>query len=90
MRLKHIVTVGSLFPTLIPVVLFFEALISTEDDDGGGNYSSSFGGVNLSAETLKRQLMVEKYAKEYGTSEYANVLLTTTQVESGGMVEDVM
>ena len=53
MRLKHIAIIGSLFPILISIVLFFGVLISAEDDDGGGNYSSSFGGMNLSAEVLK-------------------------------------
>ena len=90
MKLKHIAIIGSLFPILISIVLFFGVLISAEDDDGGGNYSSSFGGMNLSAEVLKHQPMVEKYAKEYGISEYVNVLLAIIQVESGGTAEDVM
>ena len=90
MRLKHIAIIGSLFPILISIVLFFGVLISAEDDDGGGNYSSSFGGMNLSAEVLKHQPMVEKYAREYGISEYVNVLLAIIQVESGGTAEDVM
>ena len=90
MRLKHIAIIGSLFPILISIVLFFGVLISAEDDDGGGNYSSSFGGMNLSTEVLKHQPMVEKYAKEYGISEYVNVLLAIIQVESGGTAEDVM
>ena len=82
MRLKHIAIIGSLFPILISIVLFFGVLISAEDDDGGGNYSSSFGGMNLSTEVLKHQPMVEKYAKEYGISEYVNVLLAIIQVRS--------
>ena len=69
MRLKHIAIIGSLFPILFSIVLFFGVLISAEDDDGGGNYSSSFIGMNLSAEVLKHRPMVEKYAKEYGISE---------------------
>ena len=51
---------------------------------------ASFGGMNLSTEVLKHQPMVEKYAKEYGISEYVNVLLAIIQVESGGTAEDVM
>ena len=90
MKLKHIAIIGSLFPILISIVLFFGVLISAEDDDGGGNYSSSFGGMNLSAEVLKHQPMVEKYARENGISEYVNVLLAIIQVESGGTAEDVM
>ena len=34
MRLKHIAMIGSLFPILISIVLFFGVLISAEDDDG--------------------------------------------------------
>ena len=47
-------------------------------------------GMNLSAEVLKHQPMVEKYAKEYGISEYIPYLLAIIQVESGGTAEDVM
>ena len=46
--------------------------------------------MNLSAEVLKHQPMVEKYAREYGISEYVNVLLAIIQVESGGTAKDVM
>ena len=46
--------------------------------------------MNLSAEVLKHQPMVEKYARENGISEYVNVLLAIIQVESGGTAEDVM
>ena len=52
--------------------------------------SSGITGMNLSAEVLKHQPMVEKYARENGISEYVNVLLAIIQVESGGTAEDVM
>ena len=90
MKLRHIVIVGSLFPILFSIVLFFGVLISAEDDDGGNSYSFNYAGMNLSAEVLKHQPMVEKYAKENGISEYVNVLLAIIQVESGGTAEDVM
>lgn len=90
MRWKHIAFIGSLFPLLLSLVLFFGVLISADDDDGGGSYSSSYAGMNLSEDVLKHQPMVEKYAKEYGISEYVNVLLAIIQVESGGTAEDVM
>lgn len=90
MKLKHIAIIGSLFPVLLSIVLFFGILISAEDDDGGGGYSSSITGMNLSAEVLKHQPMVEKYAKEYGISEYVPYLLAIMQVESGGTAVDVM
>ena len=90
MKLKHIAIIGSLFPILFSVVLFFGVLISADSDDDNMNYSSGIAGMNLSAEVLKHQPMVEKYAKEYGISEYVNVLLAIIQVESGGTAEDVM
>ena len=90
MKLRHIAIVGSLFPILFSIVLFFGVLISAEDDDGGNSYSSNYAGMNLSAEVLKHQPMVKKYAKENGISEYVNVLLAIIQVESGGTAEDVM
>lgn len=90
MRIKHMLIIGSIFPVLFSLVLFFGVLISAEDDDGGGGSSSWVTGMNLSAEVLKHQPMVEKYAKEYGISEYVPYLLAIIQVESGGTAEDVM
>lgn len=90
MKLRHIALIGSLFPFLLAIVLFFGVLISAEDDDGGGGSSSWVTGMNLSAEVLKHRPMVEKYAKEYGISEYVPYLLAIIQVESGGTAEDVM
>lgn len=90
MKLKHIALIGSLFPILFSIVLFFGVLISADSDDENSNFSSGITGMNLSAEVLKHQPMVEKYARENGISEYVNVLLAIIQVESGGTAEDVM
>ena len=90
MKLKHIALIGSLFPILFSLVLFFGVLISADSDDENSNFSSGITGMNLSAEVLKHQPMVEKYAREYGISEYVNVLLAIIQVESGGTAEDVL
>ena len=90
MRLKHIAIIGNLFPILLSIVLFFGILISAEDDDGNGDYSSANMGMNLSAEVLRHQPMVDKYAKEYGISEYVPYLLAIIQIESGGTGVDVM
>ena len=84
MKLKHIALIGSLFPILFSLVLFFGVLISADSDDENSNFSSGITGMNLSAEVLKHQPMVEKYARENGISEYVNVLLAIIQVESGG------
>ena len=53
MKLRHIAIIGSLFPFLLAIVLFFGVLISAEDDDGGGGSSSWVTGMNLSAEVVK-------------------------------------
>lgn len=63
----------------------------TADDEESGSSSFDFSGLNLSAEVLKHQPTVEKYAKEYGISDYVNYLLAIMQVESGGTgTTDVM
>ncbi|ARE64738.1 peptidase P60 [Erysipelotrichaceae bacterium I46] len=90
MRIRHLLIVGSIFPILFSIVLFFGVLISADSDDGGNSFSPPITGMNLSAEVLKHQPMVEKYAREYDISEYVNVLLAIIQVESGGTAEDVM
>ena len=63
MKLRHLAIIGSLFPFLLAIVLFFGVLISAEDDDGGGGSSSWVTGMNLSAEVLKHQPMVENMLK---------------------------
>ena len=63
MKLKHIALIGSLFPILFSLVLFFGVLISADSDDENSNFSSGITGMNLSAEVLKHQPMVEKYAR---------------------------
>ncbi len=88
MKLKHIAIIGSLFPIFLSWC--FGVLISADSDDENSNFSSGITGMNLSAEVLKHQPMVEKYARENGISEYVNVLLAIIQVESGGTAEDVM
>ena len=90
MRLKRILIIGTIFPVLFSIVLFFGILISGEDDDNSNSYSPVYSGMNLSADVLKHQPMVEKYARENGISEYVNVLLAIIQVESGGTATDVM
>ena len=90
MRLKRILIIGTIFPVLFSIVLFFGILISGEDDDSSNSYSPVYSGMNLSADVLKHQPMVEKYARESGITEYVNVLLAIIQVESGGTATDVM
>ena len=57
-------------------------LIIASDDEGGGSNSGLYIGVNLSAEVLAHQPMVEKYARQNGISDYVYVLLAIIQVEA--------
>ena len=75
MRLKRILIIGTIFPVLFSIILFFGILTSGEDDDSSNSYSPVYSGMNLAADVLKHQPMVEKYARENGISEYVNVLL---------------
>ncbi|NSG39594.1 C40 family peptidase [Blautia obeum] len=64
---------------------------NTSITDSNGNYSVAGATYGVfSDKDCTKQLMVEKYARENGISEYVNVLLAIIQVESGGTAEDVM
>lgn len=89
MKLRYFAIFGSAFAFLFSVLLFFSVFIAGEDDDSRSQSSNQLG-MNLSAEVLKHKPMVEKYAKEYGITEYVNYLLAIMQVESGGTAVDVM
>ncbi|SHK42888.1 NlpC/P60 family protein [Clostridium cavendishii DSM 21758] len=88
MRKKHfIILIFGVFGALF-VLLFFVAVIFSDEENGGSNIN--YDGVSVSAEVLVYKPIVEKYAKEYGISEYVNYLLAIMQVESGGTLQDVM
>ena len=89
MKLKHLLIGFSCFFVVVFSLLLFITILSSDEQDGGfGN--SQFGGATVFMEVLAHKPMVEKYAKEYGVSEYVNVLLAIMQVESGGTAKDVM
>lgn len=89
MKLRHFAVFGGIFTVIICLLLFL--FIVTSDDEESGSSSLDFSGLNLSAEVLKHQSTVEKYAKEYRISDYVNYLLAIMQVESGGTgTTDVM
>ena len=88
MKLRHLAVFGGIFTVIICLLLFL--FIVTADDEESSTPHYDFSGMNLSEEVLKHQPAVEKYAKEYGISDYVNYLLAIMQVESGGTVADVM
>ena len=89
MKLKYLaLPLAGLFAAFFCLLLLVALLFASDEDGGrGGIY---YGGANLSAEVLAHRPMVERYAAQYGISEYVPYLLAIIQVESGGTAEDVM
>ncbi|MBZ9535594.1 bifunctional lysozyme/C40 family peptidase [Cytobacillus oceanisediminis] len=92
MRLKILFLAWGLgFLALFGLLSFVAIFISNEEDStGGDDLIGDRGSISVSADVLKHRPMVEKYAKEYGISEYVSTLLAIIQVESGGKLSDVM
>src|SRR5690625_3169507 len=92
MRLKVMLIAGGLgFLAFLGLLAFVAIFISNEEDSSdGGDFIGDIGGISVSADVLRHQPMVEKYAQEYGISEYVPTLLAIIQVESGGKLPDVM
>ena len=88
MRLRHLLIFGWIFTGIISLLLFL--FIVTSDDEESNGAQFDYSGLNLSAEVLKHQPTVEKYARKYSIEDYVNYLLAIMQVESGGTGEDVM
>lgn len=88
--MKKAAMAGALGFGLLIALLLSMFLIIASDDESGGSGSGLYIGVNLSAEVLAHQPMVEKYARQNGISDYVYVLLAIIQVESEGKLEDVM
>ena len=67
-------------------------LLDKYRNDLQGLLNSIFGSAaaNLSPEVLALQALVEKYAKQNGISDHVGTLLAIIQVESGGVLADVM
>jgi murein DD-endopeptidase MepM/ murein hydrolase activator NlpD len=68
----------------------FMVLMLADQWFGSNNSSLEEGTENLSQNVLRHQETIEKYAKEYGVSEYVNVLLAMMMQESGGKGDDPM
>ena len=92
MRLKVMfIALGLGFLAFLGLLAFVAIFISNEEHSSdGGNFIHDIGGISVSADVLKHQEMVEKYAKEYGILEYVSTLLAIIEVESGGKLKDVM
>ncbi|MFD2132178.1 lysozyme family protein [Pseudogracilibacillus auburnensis] len=92
MKLKVMLIAGGLgFFAFLGLLAFVAIFISNEEHSSDSvDFIYDIGDVSVSEDVLKHQPMVEKYAQEYGISEYVSTLLAIIQVESGGKVPDVM
>lgn len=88
MKIRQLAIISAILPLLLLSLLFF--VMVSDDSDGENDNAAPFSGMSLSAEVLRHQPMVEKYAKQYGIQKYVNYLLAIMQVESGGNGSDVM
>ena len=78
MKLRHLLIFGWIFTGIISLLLFL--FIVTSDDEESSGAQFDYSGLNLSAEVLKHQPTVEKYARKYGIEDYVNYLLAIMQV----------
>ena len=76
--MKKAAMAGALGFGLLIALLLSMFLIIASDDEGGGSNSGLYIGVNLSAEVLAHQPMVEKYAR------YQRLCLCPACYYSGG------
>ncbi|MFD1452548.1 bifunctional lytic transglycosylase/C40 family peptidase [Oceanobacillus sojae] len=92
MKLKVMLIAGGLgFLAFLGLLAFVDIFISNEEHSSdSGDFIHDIDDVSVSKDVLKHQPMVEKYAQEYGISEYVSTLLAIIQVESGGKLKDVM
>ena len=92
MKLKIMFIAGGIgFLALFGLLAFVAIFISNEEHSSdSGDFIGDIDGISVSADVLKHQRMVEKYAKEYGILEYVSMLLAIIEVESGGKLKDVM
>ncbi len=88
MKIRYIGILLSIFLFIFGVILLFGSLIS--DENYNDRLNQNIIGMNLSPEVLKYKTLVEKYAHKYEIGEYISYLLAIMQVESGGILVDVM
>ncbi len=75
---------------LITVMIGVLAMIMAGGNSSTGEITFTGGTANVSAEVLQHQPLVEKYASQYGISEYVGIMLALMQQESGGRGNDPM
>src|SRR5690625_7218390 len=92
MRLKIMLIAGGIgFLAFLGLLAFVAIFISNEEHSSdSGDSIHDIDSISVTADVLKHQPMVEKYAQEYGISEYVSTLLAIIHVESVGKLPEVM
>ena len=86
MKLRHLALLGGIFTVIISLLLFL-FIVTSDDEESGGGSRFDYSGMNLSAEVLKHQPTVEKYAKKYGVEDYVNYLTETITMQMANRME---
>jgi len=79
-----------ILPLLLLIVVACTATTIIMNEQNIKTSDVSMGNANVSAQVLAWKPEVEKYAKQFGISQYENLILAVIQQESGGTSIDVM
>lgn len=79
-----------ILPLLLLIIFSCMTLIVIMNEQNNNASDISMGNANVSAQVLAWKPEVEKYAKQFGISQYENLIFALIQQESGGTSIDVM
>ena len=90
MRKVLLKVVIAVLPLLLVILVFIATIIIAQGQSTSNDSSNGSGNANVSASVLAWKSTVDKYAKQFGISQYENLILAVIQQESGGTSVDVM
>ncbi|MCM3594165.1 lysozyme family protein [Metabacillus idriensis] len=80
-----------LLTSIFGIALFVSISLGGENQfESGLSGEGTVGTAQVSAEVLRYEPLVRKYAEEYGVGEYVGIIMALIQQESGGRHLDVM
>lgn len=80
-----------LLTSIFGLVMFISISLGGENQFESGMSTEGAGGtVQVSADVLRYEPLIQKYAEEYGIGEYVGLIMALIQQESGGRHLDVM
>lgn len=80
-----------MLPLLLLIIITSSAtIILINEQKSRDNSDVNTGNLNLSPQVLAWKPEVEKYAKQFGVSQYEDLILAVIEQESGGVAVDVM